>query len=203
MDAGFSNNVFLNHPFDDAYRGMRSALVFAVQDCGFVARSASEIQDSSQNRLDKIYGIIEESRFGIHDISRTQLDRGLPRFNMPFELGVFLGCKRYGAARQRRKACLVLDRTPFRYRRFLSDLSGADIQAHKNTQGAAITHVRNWLQTHSGRGSIPSAKSIRARYTAFRRDLPRMLRESDTAEADLDFLGLATFVTEWLRIHAR
>jgi hypothetical protein len=203
VSEGFTNNVFINHPFDARYLGMRNALVFTIHDCGFVARSASEVQDSSQNRLEKIYGLIEQSKFGIHDISRTELDRGLPRFNMPFELGLFLGCKRYGGPTHRQKSCLVLDRTPYRYQRFLSDLSGADIEAHNNTQSTAITHVRNWLQSQSRRGTIPSARSIRARYGAFRRTLPGMLRAADTEASDLDFLGLAWLVTEWLRVNAR
>ena len=41
-------------------------------------------------RLLKILCIIGECRLGIHDISRTELDAasGLPRFNMPLELGL-------------------------------------------------------------------------------------------------------------------
>ena len=49
--------------------------------------------------------MIADCRYGIHDISRTELDRdsGLPRFNMPLELGIFLGAKRFGAEEQKRK----------------------------------------------------------------------------------------------------
>ena len=48
--------------------------------------------------MGKIYGLIEECRYGIHDLSRTKLDEinALPRFNMPIELGLFLGAMRYG-----------------------------------------------------------------------------------------------------------
>ena len=58
-----------------------AALVFAVHDCGFRARSSLEESDSSRVRLDKIRTIIADCRFGIHDISRTELDadHGLPR----------------------------------------------------------------------------------------------------------------------------
>jgi len=56
-------------------------------------RCALEVQDSSENRLKKILRIIGECQFAIHDISRTDLDKKhqLPRFNMPFELGLFMG----------------------------------------------------------------------------------------------------------------
>lgn len=57
-----------------------------------------ELDDGGQTRIDKLYGLIGECRYGIHDLSRTELDdvNQLPRFNMPLELGLFLGAKRYG-----------------------------------------------------------------------------------------------------------
>ena len=89
---------FINCPFDAAYAPIFDALVFAVFGCGFRARSARELDDGSQTRIDKLYGIIEECRHGIHDLSRTELDpiHNLPRFNMPPELGIDLGAKRFG-----------------------------------------------------------------------------------------------------------
>ena len=35
-------SVFLNCPFDDAYRPLLHAALFAIQDCGFIARTALE-----------------------------------------------------------------------------------------------------------------------------------------------------------------
>jgi hypothetical protein len=85
MPPGYDNSVFVNCPFDSAYRPLFEAVVFAVYDCGFYPRCALEADDSSQVRIQKITKIIGECRLAIHDISRTQLDResGLPRFNMP------------------------------------------------------------------------------------------------------------------------
>lgn len=67
--------------------------------CGFRPRCALEISDSIENRLSKIEKIIAESRLGIHDISFTDIDQKtrLPRFNMPFETGIFFAAKRFGA----------------------------------------------------------------------------------------------------------
>ena len=52
----------------------------------------------------------------IHDISRTELDKktSLPRFNMPFELGLFLGAKKFGAFDQSKKRTLILDKKKHR-----------------------------------------------------------------------------------------
>jgi hypothetical protein len=69
------NGVFINCPFDKNYAPVFEALIFAVHACDFVPRSAREIEDSSQTRIDKLYGIIAECRYGVHDLSRTELDR--------------------------------------------------------------------------------------------------------------------------------
>jgi hypothetical protein len=58
--------------------------------CGFRPRCALELDDSAEVRIDKILRKIAECRFGVHDLSRTELDAAsaLPRFNMPLELGL-------------------------------------------------------------------------------------------------------------------
>ena len=95
MIAAYEDSVFVNVPFDKKYSRLFDAIIFAVHDCGFIARSALEVDDSDQARVDKILDIVEQSKFGIHDISRAGVDRqtGLARFNMPLELGFFLGAK--------------------------------------------------------------------------------------------------------------
>lgn len=86
----------MNCPFDDAYKPIRDAIIFTIHDAGFVARCALEINDGTQNRLDKIMRMISECKYGVHDISRTGLyrSRRLPRFNMPLELGIFFGMQK-------------------------------------------------------------------------------------------------------------
>ncbi len=114
--SDFETSVFVNCPFDDAYKPMFEAIVFAVFDCGYRPRCALEAYDAGEVRIEKIAALVRNCRLGVHDISRTELNAaGLPRFNMPFELGLFLGAKRFGNAVQRRKTCLVLDREPYRY----------------------------------------------------------------------------------------
>ena len=115
--------------------------------------------------MDKLYKIIGDCRLAIHDLSRTSLDtrQRLPRFNMPLELGIFLGAKKYGGAKHAAKCCLILDREPFRYQIFCSDIAGQDIRAHRNDAGEAIHAVRNWLRiTHPGL-TVPGAQKMKAR----------------------------------------
>lgn len=88
----YASSVFINCPFDDEFEPIRNAIVFAIYDCGFIPRCALEENNAGNVRFDKIQRIISECKFGVHDISRTELDdqNNLPRFNMPLELGVFL-----------------------------------------------------------------------------------------------------------------
>ena len=52
-----------------------------------------EADDAGEERLTKIIRIISECRLGVHDLSRKTADAGsgMSRFNMPFEMGIFLG----------------------------------------------------------------------------------------------------------------
>jgi hypothetical protein len=106
-----TDHVFVNCPFDDEYTDTFRALIFAIRACGFLPRCARELDDGGQVRIDKLYNLISACRYGIHDISRTELDSAnqLPRFNMPLELGIFLGAKHYGRPLQRQKHLLIFD----------------------------------------------------------------------------------------------
>jgi hypothetical protein len=50
----YKKNVFINCPFDRSYRPIVHALVFAVHDAGYVARSAQEVRDTGEVRIGKI-----------------------------------------------------------------------------------------------------------------------------------------------------
>ncbi len=109
MVQDYENSVFLNCPFDLEYQEIFYSIIFAIQDCGFLARCALEINDSGMVRIEKIFRIIEGCKYGIHDISRTEISETyqLPRFNMPLELGLFLGAKRWQKSyRKGAKSCL-------------------------------------------------------------------------------------------------
>jgi hypothetical protein len=93
--TNFERNVFLNCPFDEAYKPMFDVIHFTVHKCGFVLRSAQEAMDTATVRIDKILRLISESKYSIHDLSRIEyrqdaalrpeFDIPLPRFNMPLE----------------------------------------------------------------------------------------------------------------------
>lgn len=196
-------DVFINCPFDAQYRPLLRGLLFAVQDCGFSARSALEVEDSGEVRVQKIIRIIGECPFAVHDISRVELDTqtNLPRFNMPLELGLFLGARAFGDAVNQQKRCLILDNDPFRYQRFCSDIAGQDIRAHRGKVAAAIEIVRNWLSTAPpAQGTvIPSGSIITGRYKRFHATLPSSCANLQLNPRRLTFGDDVTLVVGWLQ----
>lgn len=194
-----AEGVFINVPFDQRYQNLFRALVFAVHECGFVARCALEGDDGSEVRMEKLYNIIRDCPLGLHDLSRVTLDTAnrLPRFNMPLELGVFLGAKRYGSSRQRRKSCLILERERYRYQKFCSDISGQDIRAHGNNVATAIAVARNWLRAARPSMLMPGGGAIAERYLRFRLDLPRMCDVDRVDRRNPPFLDYRTLVVGW------
>jgi hypothetical protein len=195
------DHVFINCPFDGDFKPVFDAIVFAIRDLGFEARSALEWDTATEDRLAKIERIIEECRYGIHDISNVRLDAktGLPRFNMPLELGLFLGCKRFGARRQRDKLCIILDSEPYRYREFISDIAGQDIHSHGGTYERAITEVRNWLATVSKRKLLPGGAAIVERYNRYRDDLPALCAALRRQPENLTFADISEMIGLWLQ----
>jgi hypothetical protein len=198
------HDVFVNCPFDEQYRPIFEAVVFAVHDCGYVAHCSLEVTDGSQVRIEKITAIIDACKFGIHDISRTELDPIilLPRFNMPLELGLFLGAKRFGTPRHRSKTCLILDVERYRYQKFISDIAGQDIAAHAGKPDEAIRAVRDWLSTATPRAvKIPAGSVIARRYWTFRDDLPTACERLQLNIEELTFTDYFVQVEEWLKLN--
>lgn len=201
VPADYDRHVFINCPFDDRYLPLFRALIFAVFECGLIPRCAQEAYDAGEVRIEKIARIIRDCRWGIHDISRTDLNaRGLPRFNMPLELGLFLGARRYGVGRQTRKSCLILDREKFRYQVFISDIAGQDIAAHDDDPLRAIVAVREWLSVSRAAGAHPpGGATICERFKRFTAQLPEICADGGLVPDDLNFVEFADMVSGWLK----
>ena len=89
----FEQNVFINCPFDDAYMPLLRPMVFCVYRVGLRPRIALERHDSAEARIEKIIELIQNSKYGIHDLSRIKADKAgeMFRLNMPLELGIDIG----------------------------------------------------------------------------------------------------------------
>lgn len=200
--ATYADDVFINCPFDNAYRPILDALTFAVIACHLRPRCALEAYNGGTSRIDKIVGLIRDCRWGIHDISRTEMsdESGLPRFNMPLELGLFLGAHRFGSSEQREKTCLVLDTEPYRYQSFISDIAGQDVIAHNGTPALAIGAVRDWLngESHPGADALAGSAAIASQFTKFQADLPGLSVTLGRDAATLTYRDYCKAVRDWL-----
>ena len=113
----YRRSVFINCPFDKQYWPLFEALVFTIIACEFRPRCALEELDSGTVRLEKVVRIIRSCRLAVHDLSRVELSgpHALPRFNMPFELGLDVGCRKFGRGQFGQKRILILDSKRHRY----------------------------------------------------------------------------------------
>jgi len=159
------------------------------------------MDDATQTRIDKIYSIIEQSRFSIHDLSRTELDleNQLPRFNMPLELGIFLAAKRFGGDGHSRKRALIFDIEQFRFQKFISDLSGMDVNPHGGDPRQMVARARDWLATVSQRSTIPPTTPLLASYDRFTAGLPAIAGEYGLDEQSLAYPDFERLALAWVK----
>ena len=198
---GYDRQVFINCPFDEEYLPLLRAIAFVLKACRFAPRCALEADSAVEVRVEKILRIISECGLSIHDISRTQLDRQskLPRFNMPFELGLFLGAARLGGKRHQRKGALILDVEKFRYQKYLSDIAGQDIRAHGNDPATAIGAIRDWLNTQNTSNEVlPGKAALVAQYRGFQKRLPALLKRLQLKETEMSFVDWLKLIGLWL-----
>jgi hypothetical protein len=172
-------------------------------DCGLEPRIASEREDAGEVRVIKIKRLIKNSLYSIHDISRMDaLKKGeYPRFNMPFELGLDLGCRDFGSGSLKEKICLIMEREKFRYRKVISDLSGNDIKSHNNEPEQLIREVRKWIQANII-SDVKSGTKIWRRFNEFAADFEETCDalEIDAQEREsMSTVEYIYFVKEWLK----
>lgn len=199
---GFSKNVFINCPFDEEYLDLLRPLLFTILFLGYQPRISKESSDSGEPRINKIVQLIEESRFGIHDLSRLKSKKKgeLSRFNMPFELGLDYGCKYFKC---KKKKCLILETEKYRFQAAISDLSNSDIKAHEDKPDKVVRHVRDWL-VQEDLGTGPSPTNIWYSFQDFMGDNYVRRKEKGFSEEDIKYLTpreLFNDMKKWIQKH--
>lgn len=193
----FEKNVFINCPFDDGYRPILRAILFCIYDLGFQPRIAVERLNGAEARIEKLIQLIEESKFGIHDLSRLKAQRAgeIYRLNMPLELGLDIGCRRFKGGDHADKRCLIMETERYRYQAALSDLSNSDIEAHGDEPLEALTIVRNWLNTEAALDARGPSQ-IWGRFIDFIAYADDVLIAKGYSRRDVDRLPMA----EWMKL---
>ena len=200
-----SESVFINCPFDDGFEPMLRAMIFTIIACGYYPRCALDATDSAEVRIAKIATMIGECDLGIHDLSRMEVVAGdLPRFNMPMELGLYLGARLLGEARHRRKRALILDAVRHRYKKALSDISGQDIEIHGNDPKEVIRCVRNWLNDHRPHKAqpLPGPTAIQSDYRQFQVDVHKSMTVRRINPDEVTHSDFLWFVRDWIETRA-
>ena len=199
----FERNVFINCPFDKAFKKFLEPLLFTVLYCDFTPQ-ISQTNDSGSTRLDNILKLIRKSRYSIHDLSRmvSSTPGEYARFNMPFELGIDIGIRNSGGPVLEGKRCLVLDTRAYRYHIAISDISGNDIEIYNDKIQHLVRIVRNWLSIQD-KSSKPGPKLIWEDYNEFRLNYFKALDEKGFSKQDINRLPRSEYISlarEWIKI---
>lgn len=120
------------------------AFIAGVAAFGLVPRAVLEIPGPDR-RLNRIADLIHRCRYSFHDMSRVQLSGPaprVPRFNMPFELGLAVDRSLRAPASHQ---WFVFETLPHRLQRSLSDLNGTDPYVHGGTADGVLVQLSHAL----------------------------------------------------------
>lgn len=200
----FDKSVFINCPFDDEYYSLLRPLLFTIVYLGFNPRIALETSDSGESRIEKVCQLIKGSRYSVHDLSRLKAKKKgeFYRLNMPFELGVDYGSRRFASNRFRKKRYLILEEHAYNYRRALSDISGLDIKAHRNNPTRVVQAVRNWFVETVGLKDVEGPTLIWYKFSDFASDFNARRRSEGFSKDDLNMMPIREylrFIKTWTR----
>lgn len=206
LENRFESNIFINCPFDNEYYALLRPLLFVILYCGYNPRIALERFDSAEVRLDKIKQLIEESSLSIHDLSKIKASKKNEyyRLNMPFEIGLDLGCKLYHPdCKYRNKRSLILEKERYSYQKALSDMSNSDVKCHNGEPEDVVFEVRNWF-SELGCLNLVSGSTIWDDYNFFFTDFYEERIKSGFRDKDIAKMPIPEFIVyieNWLSIN--
>jgi hypothetical protein len=169
--------VFLNVPYDSAFENLYLAYIAGVSAFGLVPRATLEIP-TSRRRLERIRQLIGQCAYSIHDLSRVQPDARtprVPRFNMPFELGLAVA----QSIGSRSESWYVCETVPHRIGKSLSDLDGTDVRIHGGTVRGVFGALCDIFVRKKRQPSVQQMYGI---YLVLRRNLPILLSRAGAAD---------------------
>jgi hypothetical protein len=163
-------SVFLNIPYDEAFERLYLAYIVGLTQLGLRINAALAVPN--QGRLGTIIDLIEQSDFSIHDLSRIESSRGVPRFNMPVELGLALYRSHIAQGKHR---VFIFESRRYRAQRSTSDVNGIDPQIHGGTAKGLMAGLRNIFRQP---GDVTTVPEMLASYRAVKRNLSDLRRNS-------------------------
>lgn len=162
--------VFLNLPYDSKFENLYLSYICAINALGMAPRVTLEIPGGAR-RLDRIFALIRDCEFSVHDLSRVQLDARrprAPRFNMPFELGLAVAWEKMGRGRH---VWFVMEEVNYRLAKSLSDLNGTDPYIHDGNVEGVFREMGNAFV----RRKKPSVAQMWSIYREVRKQIPAIV----------------------------
>jgi hypothetical protein len=159
-------SVFLNIPYDHEFEDLYLAYIVGLTQLGVRVNATFAV--ANQGRLEAIIRLIERSNCSIHDLSRVELSKGIPRFNMPVELGLALYRSHVTKGRHR---TYIFESKPYRMQRSTSDINGIDPQIHHGSARGIMAGLRNIFRQPRNVTTVPE---MLITYRAVRKKLPEL-----------------------------
>jgi hypothetical protein len=161
----FDSDVFLNVPFDRKYEPLFLALVSGLVALRRRPRCVLELPDAGSGRIARILELMRHCEASVHDLSRVTTSgpagKRVPRFNMPFELGLACALSHIAGGH----SFVVMEEVAYRSQRSLSDLSGVDAYVHRGTPTGVLAALSDWL---GSRAHDPSPRQMLRLYEIVR-----------------------------------
>ncbi len=177
--------VFLNIPYDDDFEDLYLAYVVGLTQLGL--KPVLTLAVPNQGRLETIIELIESSDCSIHDLSRIELSGGIPRFNMPLELGLALYRRHVTRGRHR---VYIFERRAFRTQKSTSDVNGIDPKIHLGKPSQLMARLRDVFRQA---GDFTTVPEMLASFRAVKRKLPQ-IRENAGGGSLFEAAALADIV---------
>jgi hypothetical protein len=163
-------SVFLNIPYDDDFEDLYVAYIVGLSQLGL--RINVTLAVPNQGRLESIIELVRQSKFSIHDLSRIEVSQGIPRFNMPLELGIAL--YRSKGTRDSHQVH-IFETKKYRTQRSTSDVNGIDPHIHRGTAKGVMEALRNIFRQP---GDVTTVPEMTASFRAVKRKLPELRKNA-------------------------
>jgi hypothetical protein len=164
------NSVFLNIPYDKKFQPLYLAYIVGLTELGLTPKATLAIPGGVA-RLDRIFSLIQQCGYSVHDLSRVELDRTpppTPRFNMPVELGLAIAWAKLNPNRHTWFVCESVNR---RGQKSVSDLNGTDFNIHDGTPEGVMRELANAFVRRVDRATVPQ---MMRSYMKIKRVLPKI-----------------------------
>ena len=169
-----ANACFLNIPYDNKFENLYLAYLVGLTAHGLAPRATLGVPRDAR-RLERIFGLIQNCRYSVHDLSRIEPDRAsprAPRFNMPFELGLAVAWANLNPHRHSWVGCDAVQHRPVKS---ISDLNGTDFHIHHGTVHGVLNALCNAFVSRTEHPTVPVMLRV---YRLLRRDVSDLQRDA-------------------------